>query len=253
MFVFTLLVVSACGDAAVTRDTGSDPDTELHFADTGETLDTQDTGMAGTDTGSDTDSRPTDTVDTGVGPSGLLGLLSDTDADLRFAGSQGDAEAGYDLAVGDLDGDGLADLVAVAPDFAATGTAGSAWLVPGGTTASWDLDWFEDSLTGSEEDPLAEGWTYSDLDGDGLADLCVGGVGAVGVLYGSGITGTVVESALDARIEGSGEHGGGLGVDLRCDTDFSGDGVDDVLIGAPYDSLDGSTTGAALVFFGGPR
>ncbi|MEO8045591.1 MAG: FG-GAP-like repeat-containing protein [Spartobacteria bacterium] len=176
----------------------------------------------------------------------LLNILTDPEfavvQDLHFGGQLGSSLA----VVGDLDGDGVNDLVAGVPHHVAEPesdeslkNAGKA-LVFSGQSGSLLL-----TLT----DPTAEedgkmGTAVAgigDVDGDGTADLLVGAPGKdfgddlsnVGLAYVySGKTGSVIRT-VNHPDDGGAEAGAAFGAAVANAGDIDRDGVIDITIGAP--------------------
>ncbi|MGE0097565.1 MAG: beta strand repeat-containing protein [Hydrogenophaga sp.] len=182
--------------------------------------------------------------------------------------SAGD-ESGYSVSsAGDVNGDGLADLIVGAPY--AEGDAGRSYVVFGkadGTAvelsgiaagmggfvingqAAWDESGYSVSSAG-------------DVNGDGLADLIVGassvegGVGRSYVVFGK-TEGTPVELSA---IAAGGTHGFVIngqsagdfsGESVSSAGDVNGDGLADLIVGAPYsDPAAGLYAGRSYVVFG---
>lgn len=154
-------------------------------------------------------------------------------------GDSSGARGGQSVALGDVDGDGVPDLVSGAPRSAPGGllAAGSVRAVSGATDDPlWTRDGAEiDGLLGSALAMLG------DLDGDGASEIAAGapgeaaGAGRVHVLDGR--TGAVLRSATGAPADG-------LGASLAFLGDRELDGRPDLAAGAP---LAGSGAGRVLV------
>jgi hypothetical protein len=181
----------------------------------------------------------------------LAGVVAQGDAASTLSLSSGSLSLAL-AAPGDLDGDGLAELVVGVP--ALNGNRGGAFVQAGGTTGAWALD---DATWKLEGGPAAWGAGSEvsgagDVDGDGYPDLLVTGAYEAS---GGGSTWFVrgplsASSSLDdaaARIDGTpGDYAdvaAGVG-------DVDADGRSDVLLGAPYASDSASQAGAAFLFLG---
>lgn len=184
-----------------------------------------------------------------------------------------DQSFGVALAAGDLDADGYDDLAIGAPRVpGSTSRAGAVFVYRGGPSATWSMPsqtlMVDDAAHGGFGRALAIG----DLDGDGVMDLAVGapdvpgasgaGPGIVRVFLGH------VRGALDATPSWTFEDPTGstdaqFGAALAIG-DLSGDGIGDLVIGAPQERVagalegavyrvdGGSTTGGALVRIASP-
>ena len=167
---------------------------------------------------------------------------------------------------GDINGDGVADLIIGA--YEANSFAGASYVVfgkPGiGSTGSLMLS----SLNGANGFVLPgvassrSGYSVSgtgDINGDGVADLIIGaqsansGAGASYVVFGKpgiGSTGSLTLSSLNGAngfVLPGGGASGGSGHSVSGAGDINGDGVADLIIGAPFGN---STVGASYVVFG---
>lgn len=211
-----------------------------------------------------------------------LGLLAGTVTvgSYQFSGGLGGDEAGRSVSsAGDVDGDGLDDLIIGAYGADGGGTwAGESYLLMAQDLAALDAADGTDgvidlglvaatSTTGSYQftgdlmDDYA-GWSVAsagDVDGDGLDDLIIGAYGADGggppsgmgggyLLMGQDLAALDAADGTDGEIDlglvastittGSYQFTGGAGGDsagwsVSSAGDVDGDGLDDLLIGAP--------------------
>ena len=175
--------------------------------------------------------------------------------DARLEGEvTGDGLGAAVAGTGDVDGDGHGDLMIGAPgDDTVAVDAGAALLVLGSSSPGRTLS-AEAALYGSEGNN-ALGTSVAgagDLDGDGHRDLLIGVPGeSVGwestqgsgrlILGASDLSGTMETASLLLG------QGGGAGWSVAGAGDVDADGRDDLLIGAPYDSTDRDSAGAAYL------
>lgn len=208
-------------------------------------------------------------------------LVAETDADVRIVGIQRDDLLGSGLAVGQLGGSEVADLVmgARGGDGPANdrGAAGELYVLFGaaGLAGTYDLaaagaDWV---IYGADNiDEVGRYITVGDVSGDGHPDLVVGAPGGDGLdntrvdageaalLLGPRTTGTTSDLADGADFTLYGRQGnaaqqpgGRLGDSISLG-DFNGDGVLDVVAGSRMgNGFNGARpdTGEAYVVFGG--
>lgn len=167
--------------------------------------------------------------------------------------------------VGDVDGDGLADMLMGAPYMRATESyQGGAFLVvadsePSGVMNPLDA---EASFYGDEEYDRLGGEVAGagDMNGDGLDDVLIAAdgvdsdagnsTGAVYLFLG-GASGSLQADEADAILVGKTEYQM-FGTSLSVVDDLDDDGVDDVLVGEPgYYDEGPSDTGKVYAFSGG--
>ncbi len=154
--------------------------------------------------------------------------------------------------IGDLDGDGHADLATGAPF---EGGAGRVHVLFGDGHGGFPRSL---ALAGRQTSAMFGGaLAAADLNGDGRPDLAVGasnwsgaspGGGRVLIYYG----GAPFDSARHRTLQVA-HAGAQFGFSLSCG-DFNGDGVADLAVGACGDANAGRTpAGRVYVYFGGPR
>jgi hypothetical protein len=201
--------------------------------------------------------------------------------DVRILGAASSDNLGAGVAVGDLNGDGIDDIIAGAPNSNGIPQQrthlGEAYVVFGSAHLPATID----TLAGEQNVLVtpAEGFSQlgrtfatGDVNGDGIADLIAGApyagripnsapggqrttVGEVYVVFGSrDLHGPlkVGQGVGDVRLAGvveSDQFG-----DSVASADVNGDGVSDIIAGASgYDSPNRADAGGTFVFYGGAK
>ncbi|MFZ5479781.1 MAG: VCBS repeat-containing protein [Myxococcota bacterium] len=187
----------------------------------------------------------------------ISGTTSLADADGIHRGEQAGHRAGADVAGGvDVDGDGRPDLAVGAHSWGEA-EEGAMYVVWGPATG--DASLADAPLRIYGESPT--GWLgvrldfVGDVDGDGTIDLAVGAkwaddtgedAGATYVFLGPLPEGTHLASDADVTLLGA-AVGDQSGMDVASGGDLTGDGVDDLVVGAQGESTLGLDAGAAYV------
>lgn len=171
-----------------------------------------------------------------------------SDARVELIGETEQDQVGHALWAGELD-DGGADLVVASPNHAETGAV---YVVYGPILASQSLASAGGKVVGKVDD--AAGWSVAvgNLDDDGASDLLIGAIGngeggaaagAVYVVYGP-VRGERSLDSADATLVGA-DYGNFAGWSVASLRDATGDGLDEVLVGAATYRQDGVQVGAA--------
>ncbi|MDP3549336.1 MAG: cadherin-like domain-containing protein [Novosphingobium sp.] len=194
--------------------------------------------------------------------------LAATDGFIVQGNAAGDY-AGLNVAsAGDINGDGLADMIIGAP-YGGAG-AGETYVIfgkAGATRANIDLTSLDASdgfiIQGDVAGDSA-GWSVSsagDTNGDGFADLIVGApyggayAGKAYVVFGkAGATRATIDLTSLAASDGFSIQGDATGdqagFSVSSAGDINGDGFADVIVGAPTGDNGGTHAGEAYVIFG---
>jgi hypothetical protein len=169
--------------------------------------------------------------------------------DVRMFGSSSQSQHGYSAVnIGDTNDDGYDDLAIGAPlDDVGGSQAGAAYVLFGDPADGRTSDRYSGAFFGGPSDNAGTSLAApGDLNGDGYDDLVVGvpyetttalEAGAAYVLLGP-VSGSYSASSADGKIEGV--NGSDLaGMRLGGPGDIDGDGMDDLLLGAPAADEDG--------------
>jgi hypothetical protein len=187
-------------------------------------------------------------------PGGLTGDLDLASASGKYLGEAAGDYAGEGLALGDFDGDGLADVILGSYNSTAGYYAGAAYVVLGPAAGTVDLSAADFIIRGdTASQQVGLGLAVSDVDGDGAGELLVGGMGdatngvsagASWLFFGPPV-GSLTLADADATFYGE-SAGDELGQSVAIG-DLDGDGLGDLVFGAPGEATGGSAGGAAYV------
>ena len=189
------------------------------------------------------------------------GLFNLTAADARVEGTAGSVYAGSAMALGDVDGDGVGDVI-IGASGARSGSAavGGAFIALGPVSGNLDTDAADIAILGDSRGE-AVGATLGvggDLDQDGTADLVVGSCAPPTAVDSSGrafvFIGPVTAGAVvaDADFVATGlNQDDALGCALASTGDVSGDTRADLVLGMPGDDT-GATDAGGLFVYAGP-
>ncbi|MCR4408268.1 MAG: FG-GAP-like repeat-containing protein [Anaerolineae bacterium] len=192
-----------------------------------------------------------------------------TDADLIIYGENAYDGLGHFIAVGDVNGDGVGDLIigADVADVPSRQDCGKVYVILGSSTLGGIIDLSQEGIAadvtiyGNDAgDRLGRAVASGDVNGDGVDDIVMGAyyasnqAGAVYVIYGSStITGTPVidldSATADVTIYGAdeGNPGDRLGRSVATG-DVNGDGYADIIAGAQYGDPPGTRADAGETY-----
>lgn len=248
-----------------------DTEAETQPPDSGESGDSSDssveTGDSQPDTGPDTGPDPVGCV-AQQNPGPLEGATCVASAPCVWAGEQTYEYMGWSVAAGDLDGDGLGDLLMGSPTYDATsddGTgidAGRVQLVSGASMGLADPSVMVELTGGDYAEQLGSGLALAgDVNGDGQLDLLIGAQGSDGVATNTGVAYLLLGPSTDWSSGAIKDNAAGsflgesesarVGLNMAGGGDANGDGRADLLLAAAYANIDGDyDRGRVHLFWG---
>jgi hypothetical protein len=196
------------------------------------------------------------------GPAGLLVPAYDADSNL-YSSHLDTCQIGSSSALGgDLDGDGLSDILLGDEGYSmGCNFRGAAMVTLDQPSGPFDLLGNDFQLDGEDiSDSAGHAVDFAgDVNGDGVGDLIIGAptsdgggyyLGVAYVLYGPLTQPMLDLEYADARLIGAGSQDS-AGKAVSAAGDVNGDGYDDVLVGAPANDDAGAGAGAAYLVLGG--
>jgi hypothetical protein len=183
---------------------------------------------------------------------GAVAGMSFGDPEYVFTGEGSDDKAWVVSDAGDVDGDGLGDILVGAPENDDQGIrAGKAYLIlgrylgPHGSEVRLSYATYSFVLEGNNREVGASVSSAGDVDGDGLDDILVGAPGIGGdvgggkayLILGASLNSETFPHEIDISLADYtfvGEvHGDQAGYSVSSAGDVDGDGLADILVGAP--------------------
>ena len=196
---------------------------------------------------------------------GSAPIINLSDSDYKFVGESADDYAGYNLSfAGDVDGDGLQDLLIGASGYDSGGpNSGAGYLILASSLGGDSIVELSDAdykFVGETEQDWA-GYQIAeagDVDGDGLGDILIGADGDDGgleahasyLILASSLGNNSVILLSEADYKFIGEESYDYASQVSTAGDIDGDGLADILIGAAGSDAGGSSSGAAYIVLG---
>ncbi len=192
-------------------------------------------------------------------------LDTQADATLQVSGLNALAHFGWSLAVGDVTGDGLDEIVVGAENVRVAGRrqAGEVFLFAGSRSFTGTLSQTFLSPAPQEGGAFGHSVAVGKINGDPFADIIVGapnedvgstaGAGRAHIFFGGSTVDNIVDATLTQPVP---LPNSGFGSAVVAG-DTNGRGLDDVVVGAPHPRLTrtilsaSSDPGEVYVFFGG--
>lgn len=196
------------------------------------------------------------------GSNALAASISASSANVKLIGETTDDQLGSSVASGDVNNDGIADIIVGAP-FENTGgsDAGAVYVFYGSTSlaSSIDASLANVKLTGEDaDDRFGTSITSGDVNKDGIADIIVGATGddsggsnagAAYIFYGSSTLSSSIDASV-ANVKLVGENANDFFGQSAATGDVNNSGISDIIVGAIGEDTGGGIAGAVYVFYG---
>lgn len=180
----------------------------------------------------------------GIGHLNITDVDDDTTLGYYIFGDEDNDEllGGLVSSAGDVNGDGIADLLLGSPDYGNNGAVTIFYGIQGTATEATSVDvnitqGFR--IFGSNDAYLPVSLNSGDLNGDGVSDVILGSYASVYVIYGKkdgGISSLNISDLTTSQgFKISANEDDYVGEFVTC-TDFDGDGISDAIVGAPMNS-----------------